>query len=227
MQAMRKLIVTLFVTTALPLFAQVAKPARVLKKPEPTEATAPPTPAPRRSILDRLFNNPKPTPEPTPTPAPPKPKPRPFKPKATETPEETPAEKPIEQPAKPPVEPTTEKPAPPVPAPPEPAAEAPKLAKGKSPKPVAVKMAKPDKPDKPDLSNLDEPAKFKAVKALALQDSALLELRGKADSTLDADDAKRASLEYNRALFRKIREIEPSLNTYVDRLEQAVLKRVK
>lgn len=107
------------------------------------------------------------------------------------------------------------------PTPTETPAEKPKPAKGKPAKPV------PAKPAKPDFSGLDEAAKYKAVKELALKEQAVIDLKAKADSTIDEADAKRASLEYNRVLFRKIREIEPSLDAYVDKLEQAVLKRVK
>lgn len=191
MPAMRKLIVTLILATALPLTAQEPQP----------------TPAPRRSIIDRMFRRPTPAPAPTPTPAPvkvriarPKPKPKP-----------TPA----------PTEPTAEKPATPEP----PTVETP----AEPPKPVKVKPVKavPAKPEKPDFSNLDEAAKYKAVKELALKEPAVIDLKSKAESTLDEADAKRASLAYNRALFRKIRDIEPSLEAYVEKLEQAVLKRVK
>ena len=89
------------------------------------------------------------------------------------------------------------------------------------------KPVKPANPDKPDLSSLDETARYQAVKATALKDEAIQSLKTKADSTIDANEAKEASIAYNRALFKKIRALEPSLDAYVDRLEQAVLKRVK
>lgn len=241
---MRTLLVILFTTITLPLSAQEARTARVIKKPETAVA---PTSEPKPGFFDRLWR--KPTPAPTPTPAPveqPKPKPRKPKPKPVVVEGEEPPVV-VEQPAKPakiappdakPVEPpaTTEPPkpveAPVVSEPPKPApAEAtpppvvepvkPKAGKGK---PVPAKIAQPEKPD---LSKLDEPARYQAAKEIALKDEALLALKTKADSTIDADEAKRASLAYNRALFRKIRDTEPSLDAYVDRLEQAVLKRLK
>ncbi len=241
---MRTLLVILFTTITLPLSAQEARTARVIKKPETAVA---PTSEPKPGFFDRLWR--KPTPAPTPTPAPveqPKPKPRKPKPKPVVVEGEEPPVV-VEQPAKPakiappdakPVEPpaTTEPPKPveapvvsepPKPAPvettPPPPAETAKPKAGKG-KPVPAKVAQADKPD---LSKLDEPARYQAAKEIALKDEALLALKTKADSTTADDEAKRASLAYNRALFRKIRDTEPSLDAYVDRLEQAVLKRLK
>jgi hypothetical protein len=230
---MRKLLVILFISISLPAFAQTAPKPRVIAKPaQPT-----PTPAPKKTLFGRVFGKPEPTPAPTPEPkATPKPKPKVAKPKpratevapSTQPDSEAPAEKP------PGDTPPTPEPAPAQPegnTPPKteatatkpestpPAAEAPKIAKG-------VKT-KPEKPAKPDLSNLDEAGKYQAIKELAAKDPAIVELRTKADSTIDEADAKRASLAYNRALFQKIRALEPSLDAYVDRLEQAVLKRLK
>ena len=221
MPAMRKLIVTFILATALPLFAQEVKPARVIKKAAEAEE-AKPTPIPRRSIIDRLFSKPTPAPTPTPTPAPAaKVKPRIAKPKPKPAPTPAPAEPPVEKPAEPTTPPPPTEPAAVPPAPIEKPVEQPKPAKGKPAKPV------PAKPAKPDLSGLDDAAKYKAAKELALKEQSIIDLKAKADSTIDEADAKRASLEYNRALFRKVRDIEPSLDAYVDKLEQAVLKRVK
>lgn len=241
---MRTLLVILFTAITLPLSAQEARTARVIKKPE---AVAP-TPEPKPGFFDRLWR--KSTPVPTPTPAPveqPKPRPRP-KPKAKPVVvegEEPPAV--VEQPAKPakiappdakPAEaPTVTEPPKPVEAPAEPPKPAEKPAETTPPPPAEVIKPKAGKgkpvpakiaqPEKPDLSKLDEPARYQAAKEIALKDEALLTLKTKADSTTDTDEAKRASLAYNRALFRKIRDTEPSLDAYVDRLEQAVLKRMK
>lgn len=230
---MRKLLVILFISISLPSFAQTAPKPRVIAKPaQPT-----PTPAPKKTLFGRVFGKPEPTPAPTPEPkATPKPKPKAAKPKprATEpTPSqpsttETPAEKPAGD-APPAPDATPAQPDGNTPPKPEaaavkpdstpPAAEPPKIAKGTK--------SKPEKTAKPDLSNLDEAGKYQAIKELAAKDPAIIELRNKADSTVDEGDAKRASLAYNRALFQKIRALEPSLDAYVDRLEQAVLKRLK
>ncbi len=210
---MRKLLVILFITATLPAFAQTTPAPRAAKK--PAEAT--PTPEPKKSFLGRIFGKPTikatPTPEPTPTPA--KPKPRIQKPKPTPTPA-------------PAANPSTE-----TPPTPDPVAVQPEIAKPPKPekKPVAVPpkiatTAKP-KPEKPDVSNLDEPAKYQVFKQLAAQEPEIIELRNKADTAIDEAEAKKTSIAYNRALFQKIRALEPSLDAYVDRLEQAVLKRLK
>jgi len=73
---------------------------------------------------------------------------------------------------------------------------------------------------------MDDPAKFKAVKGQAMEDPALLELKNKADSEVDEAGANKALMDYNRALFRKVREIEPSLTDYADRVEQSMTKRI-
>ena len=69
--------------------------------------------------------------------------------------------------------------------------------KGAAPAPAATKI---------DTSNMDEAAKFRVAKAAAQEDA--------------------ASVAYNKALFRKVRDIEPSLDSYVDKLEEAMMKRL-
>ena len=249
---MRKLLLILSTIATLPLSAQEVRPARVIKKPEEKKSELfAPRPTPRPGLMERIFGAPvtKPAPTPPPTPAPAvkatakitKPKPKARAPRVDETPEPAVIAKPL-KPAKPveaenpvaptetPVVPPTET-EPPKPAPdpktdePEKPIETPKppTTKGKG-KNTTVKTPPSNKPD---LSNLDEAGKYQAVKALALADEKVLALKTKADSAIDANEAKEASLEYNRALFKKIRALEPSLDAYVDRLEQAVIKRVK
>jgi hypothetical protein len=227
---MRKLLVILFITISLPLTAQEVRTARVIKK---ADAEKPePTPAPRRSIIDRFFTREKAEPTPSPKPVSEAPKktkvkPAPIKPagakpavkaKAKQPEKPAPSEKPEESPeATPPAIP----PAPTEKTPEEPnatvAAPAVKAGKGKA----------GAKPEKPDMSGLDEAGKYKAAKEAALKEQAIIDLKNKAESTIDAEEAKQATLNYNRALFKKIRAIEPSLDAYVDKLESAVLKRVK
>ena len=164
-----------------------------------------------------------------------KPKPKAPAPREDLAPEPAVIAKPL-KPAKPadaenPVAPAETPVVPPTETQPPKTDESPKPAE--TPKPTTTKgkgkstTAKTAPANKPDLSTLDEAGKYQAVKALALADEKVLALKSKADSTIDATEAKEASLEYNRALFKKIRVLEPSLDAYVDRLEQAVIKRVK
>jgi hypothetical protein len=235
MSLMRNLPVILF-AIAIPLVslrAQDAEPKPKREIPKAKVVAQPAvmaTPAPRRSVVDRLFGKPTPTPAPVvKEEAPAKPKPRTKRRPAPA--EEAPTEditKPIsEAKAEPAVkaEPTAKavpalKAEPTAPAEPAPKTEEPaKPAKGS-------KGAKKPAPAKPDVANLDDAAKYKAVKASALEDTEIKALKTKADTTVDEGDAHRASVEYNKALFHKIRTIEPSLTDYVEGVERAMLKRL-
>lgn len=98
-----------------------------------------------------------------------------------------------------------------------------------STEPAPVKPGKGSRkpaPAKPNLAGLDDAAKFKAVKSTALEDAEIKALKIKAETTVDEAEAHTASVEYNKALFRKIRSIEPSLGNYVETVEQAMMKRL-
>jgi hypothetical protein len=240
----------------------VPKPApkKIEDAPKPKILAPPaPTPAPKRSVLGRIFGSkPKPEPTPAPTPAPvavkPKPKARP-KPKAAEVAEpnsETPdaeasktpppkkkpeGETPDSEKPKPAVKPEAETPAPPEkPATETPTAEKPPgdapATEDQPPKPgknsKASKNAKntPPKPAKPEVV-LDDATKYKNAHAAALADEKIKDLKAKADNAVDDAEAHKASVAYNKALYRKIREIDGSLEGYVDKLEQAMMKRLE
>jgi len=195
---MRKLLaVFLFITLTLPPVD--AEPPRVFRAPA-TPAPATPatdgTGAPKRSLLERLMN-----PGPTPAPAP-APTPTPFakRPRKSKTPGEGETQKPV------------------------PAVMAAPTATAKSS--AGKGTAKSAPKDKSDLSGMDDSTKFKIVKAKAMEDSQVKELKAKADSEVDETDARKALDAYNRALFRKVREIEPSLDGYVDRIESSMARRL-
>jgi hypothetical protein len=69
-------------------------------------------------------------------------------------------------------------------------------------------------------------AKFKAAKARALDDAHLKDLKSKADSELNESEAHKALMNYNRALFQKIREIDPSISGYAGKVEQSMTRRI-
>jgi hypothetical protein len=73
---------------------------------------------------------------------------------------------------------------------------------------------------------VDDATKYKNAHATAVEDAQIKELKAKADSALAEDEAHRASIAYNKALFRKIRTLDPSLDAYVDKLEDAMMKRL-
>jgi hypothetical protein len=208
---MRKLFASLLLTSlALPCAhgqANTAPPPRPLPPKaatstlEKSEKPAAENPAPKRSLAQRLFG-PRPTPTPTPTPAPvvkrrPVPKPKPA-------PAETATD-------------ATEKVTPKAPAPGTTTAVKPKSGKG---------GAKKGAPADTDPSALDDGTKFKNAKAKAQEDPHVQELKNKADSEVNESEAQKALVNYNRALFQKIREIDPSVSDYAGKVEQALSRRV-
>jgi hypothetical protein len=52
-------------------------------------------------------------------------------------------------------------------------------------------------------------------------------LKEKANSALSGSEVRTASLTYNRALFRKMRELDPSNSAFIRTMEAAMLKRVE
>ena len=147
--------------------------------------------------------------------------------------EDAPAKPRAEVAAKPKMEASAEEPVkttPPAPAKvsPAPAKEdqlpPPPKGKGTKGKPVAKKVSTP--PAKLDLTGMDDGAKFKAVKAQAMENPEVKDLKSKADGEVDDAAAQKALSAYNRALFRKIREIEPSVTAFSERVEASMTKRV-
>lgn len=191
--------------TPAPRPTPAPKPTKVKKVPATPipAATATPAPAPKRG----WFRKAKPTPEPKATPAPvPTPAPRPKaqrKPKVTAPePEETTV---------------------------PPATPEPKPARAPEPKPV-----KPPKTTRPaPAASIDgtdveavEREKFLQAKQKALQESEVQDLKIKADTSPTEEEAKKAMRDYNRALFRKMRSIDPSIKDRIDATESAIMRRL-
>ena len=213
---MRKLFATLLLTSlALPLRAQ-HNPA-LANQPVPPRAIAPAAekpaeekPVQSRSLLQRMFG-PRATPTPTPTPAPDT-KPHP-KPKTKPAPAETPAETAPKVAAK-----VTPKVSPAETAPRTPTTTVkPRTGKGSAKKGKAAPVV---------ASDVDDATRFKNAKTKAQEDAHIKELRSKADSEVNEADAHKALVSYNRALFQKIREIDPSVSDYASMVEQAMTKRL-
>jgi len=68
-------------------------------------------------------------------------------------------------------------------------------------------------------------ARFQTAKAKAVEDSHVQDLQAKADSAT-GDDAKPALHRYYRALYDKMREIDPGITDRIDRTEAATMRRV-
>ena len=194
----------------------------------------PPTPALTKlsgpSFFERLFSpGAKPTPAPirkpvaTPTPAPvvirrPR-RPAPVEDADTETPKVNAVAKTT---AAPKVKPVVTAKADPVETT---GSELPPPPKGKGTKPkIGAKKTAPAV--KLDLAGMDDAAKFKAVKAQAAEEPEVKDLKAKADGEVDEAAAQKALATYNRALFKKIIEIEPTVSAYAEKVEAAMSRRL-
>jgi hypothetical protein len=78
----------------------------------------------------------------------------------------------------------------------------------------------------PAEEEAEETAHFQTAKTKALQDGHVQELQAKADSAI-GDEAKTASRRYYKALYEKMREIDPSLKDRIDRTQAAALRRLE
>lgn len=71
-----------------------------------------------------------------------------------------------------------------------------------------------------------EKERYREMKAVAQEDKEIKALKGKADAATD-DDAQRAAMKkYYKALYQKIRTLDPGLTDRTDRMEKAMVKRI-
>jgi len=96
--------------------------------------------------------------------------------------------------------------------------------KRKLPKDARAKGATPP----PDLGSPEAQEKWKYDEAhkRALEDPDVQALKQKADGVTDPEDGRRALRAYNKALFNKMRSIDPSVKERVDAIEAGVMKRL-
>jgi hypothetical protein len=85
--------------------------------------------------------------------------------------------------------------------------------------------AETPKPVSLEEQEAKDKARYHEIKAKALEDSDLKALKEKADNAT-GDDERTAERAYNKALFKKLREIDPSISDYLDRMEKATMKRL-
>jgi outer membrane biosynthesis protein TonB len=212
---MRKLIAALFLTSfVLPLHAQRSTvPPRYVNVPPEKEAVAKKS-GDSRSFLQRIFG-----PRPTPTPAPtPKPTPKPVikkRPKPTPAPDSTTPEAPAK--VTPKARPTATVTPPTSVTPASATTVKPKTGKG------AVKKGTPVSADS---TGLDDVTRFRNAKSKALEDAHIKDLKSKADGEVNEAEAHKALMNYNKALFQKIREVDPSVSDYSGKVEQSMTKRI-
>ena len=109
------------------------------------------------------------------------------------------------------------------PAPEPKATPAPKPPRGARPTPVPKPSATVDEGADPETV---EREKFTTAKSKAQEDTEIQELKLKADTAPTEDEARKAMRTYNKALFRKMRSIEPSIKDRIDATEAAIMRRL-
>ena len=73
-----------------------------------------------------------------------------------------------------------------------------------------------------DLSNASQ--KYRELKNKAVEDPHILALRDKADAAVGDEEYAAASRIYYKALFAKIRKLDPSMTDYINRVESATMR---
>ncbi len=124
--------------------------------------------------------------------------------------------------------PEPEKPAPSAPEdakPPAPEKPPVESKHGKKGAPPVAKKTGNTPPEGLDAEGLEK-WKYNDAKAKALEDPEIVELKHKADATPDEAEGRKALRAYNRALYNKMRRIDPSIKDRIDRIEAGVMKRL-
>lgn len=219
------LLVVLALLMPEPSIAQSTSSRRASAKPTPIPVA---TPIPRkRSFFERLFGR---RPKATPVPAEPTPSPkvrtaRSVKATPTRTTSRTSRRKPSTTAEKPAATETSAEPSTSTPA----ATPAPKPAARKTAsKPAATTPARTPEPSTAGTTDPEEldRQKYDAAKAKAMEDPEIQALKKKADEAVSDDEAIKAQRAYNKALFAKMRKLDPLIKERIDQMEAALMKKL-
>jgi hypothetical protein len=71
-----------------------------------------------------------------------------------------------------------------------------------------------------------EKARYDYARARAVEDEHVRDLKAKADNATSEEEGRKGLRAYNRALFDKMRKLEPAISDRIERMETAVLKRL-
>ncbi len=116
------------------------------------------------------------------------------------------------------------------PATPAPGKKGAKGAKAATPAPEEKPLSKEQLAVKEAMAGGDaetiEKARYDEAKSRAQEDARVRELRQKADDATTEDEGRKALRAYNKALFQKMRSLEPAIKERADRMEAAVLKQL-
>ena len=75
-------------------------------------------------------------------------------------------------------------------------------------------------------ADLDEEQRYRAAKARAESEPAIQKLKLRADGALTLDEARETLAAYNRALFRRIGQIDPTVKEHADLVQSAIQRRM-
>ncbi|HEV7867249.1 MAG TPA: hypothetical protein VGO90_06175 [Chthoniobacteraceae bacterium] len=101
-----------------------------------------------------------------------------------------------------------------------------KNGKGK-PTPAATSRRPLPPPPTSSDPDVQEKYRYEVAKAKAQDDPNVSQLKDKADSASNEDEARKAQRAYNKALFQKMRSVDGSLKERIDRIESGILKRLE
>ena len=90
-------------------------------------------------------------------------------------------------------------------------------------------------PEKPSVQSpnaliaqdAQEKVRYNETRTKALADPNVLKLQEKADSAMGEEEQKTASKAYYKALYAKMRSLDPTLKEHIDRTEAATLRRIE
>ena len=111
-----------------------------------------------------------------------------------------------------------------------PAREA-RLAKGfsavKSPDGSQAPSATPPTDVSIVQADIDEEQRYQAAKTKAENEPAIQKLKFKADGALTLNEARVTLAAYNRALFRRIGQIDPAVKEHAELVQNAILRQME
>ncbi len=103
-----------------------------------------------------------------------------------------------------------------------------KLKETTSAAPTATPARKAPVPPSADAdADAQDKYRYEVAKNKALQDSEVQKLKEKADGATTDEEAKKSQRAYNKALFSKMRSIDPSIKDRADRIEATIMKRLE
>lgn len=89
--------------------------------------------------------------------------------------------------------------------------------------PAVVSVGKPISIEEQEAK---DKARYHEIKAQALTDPEIKALKDKADNASTDAEQRAAEKNFDKALFKKMRTLDPSISDYIDRIEKATMKQI-